>query len=86
MIFILRSTDINKRNKEFFHITTRISKGKIEYNSGTIYIGKERYLRSIKELKENDILALDSRFAEVWDNCLLLLYYPLEDQIWPLWL
>ncbi len=59
--FIINSSDINKRNKEFFLKTTRISKSKIEYNSGIIYIGNEKYLDKIINLKDNDLLVLDNR-------------------------
>ena len=61
LLFVLNSSSIRKRSKEFFHDTTKISKHKIEYNNGTIYIGSKSYLKTIKNLSDNDILALDAR-------------------------
>jgi hypothetical protein len=40
----------------------KIEKNKIEYNSGTIYIGDDDYLDTIKTLGPNDVLVLDKRY------------------------
>ncbi len=40
----------------------KIENNKIEYNSGTIYIGDKDYLDTIKSLGPNDVLVLDKRF------------------------
>ena len=42
----------------------KIEKNKIEYNSGTIYIGDKDYLDTIKSLGPNDVLVLDTRFSK----------------------
>lgn len=63
MLF-MNSSDINKRSNDFFLKTTRISKGKIEYHSGIIYIGNKKYLNTIKSLGINDVMVLDDRLLE----------------------
>ena len=60
-LFVLSSSNINKKSKEFFRNNMRISKGKIEYSLGTIIIGDKKRLDSLKELGTNDILVLDER-------------------------
>ena len=59
LMFTSRST--NSKSKDYFHVTSKISKGKIEYNSGTIYIGNKKYLDSVDKLNNNDVLVLDHR-------------------------
>ena len=61
LLFILKSSSIKKRDKSFFINTTKITKNKIEYNSGTIYIGNQTYLNRIKNLNDDEILVLDAR-------------------------
>ena len=60
LLFVLSSSDINKKNKDLFKLT-KVSKNKIEYNNGTIYIGNDEYLETIKELGLYDVLVLDDR-------------------------
>ena len=64
VLFILTSTNLNKKSKDHFRINTKVSENKIVYNSGTIYIGDKKYLDSIESLGENDILVLDERKAK----------------------
>lgn len=61
LLFVLSSSNIKKHNKNGFHIVAKVSKNKIEYSRGTIYIGNNVYLKSINDLKENDVLVLDCR-------------------------
>lgn len=61
ILFTLSSSSLNKKSKDHFRINTRITKRKIEYNSGTIYIGDEKYLETIKEIGIYDVLVLDNR-------------------------
>jgi len=64
LLITLNSSSINKKNKDYFRNTTKISKNVIEYNSGTIYIGDRNYLRKINHLDVNDVLVLDARGEE----------------------
>lgn len=59
LLFVLNSSSLNKKNR--FHLTTKVYEDKIEYNSGTIYIGDEEYLNTINDLGKYDVLALDNR-------------------------
>ncbi len=61
LLFVLSSDKCNKRSKGYFRINTKISNGKIEYENGTIYIGKLQYLSSINGLNNNDVLVFDNR-------------------------
>ncbi len=63
LIFILNSSSLRKKNKDYFRNSIKITKNKIEYNDGIIYIGDRKYLNSIKELNDNDVLVLDLRKA-----------------------
>ena len=64
LLFVLRSSGTIKKSKEYILSKTKVSKGKIEYNSGTIYIGNRTYLKTIDNLGVNDVLVLDDRSAE----------------------
>ncbi len=61
LLFVLSSSVTRKRTKDFFINTTKITRNKIEYNSGTIYIGGKYYLSKHKDHGQNDVLALDAR-------------------------
>ena len=64
LLFVLRSSGNIKKSREYILSKTKVSKGKIEYNSGTIYIGNKKYLNSIDNLDTNDVLVLDDRKAK----------------------
>ena len=64
LLFVISSSNFNKKSKDHFRINTRITKSKIEYNSGTIYIGDEEYLKTIKEIGIYDVLVQDDRNAK----------------------
>ena len=61
LLFVLSSSSLHKKNKDIFRNTTKITKHKIEYNNGIIYIGNAAYLNSINNLNGNDVLVLDER-------------------------
>ena len=64
LMFILNSSDIKKRDRDFFRATTKISKNVIEYNSGKIYIGSKKFVDKFdEELGPCDILVEDDRKA-----------------------
>ena len=63
-LFLLNSSSVMKKNKDYFRNRIKVSKNKIEYSLGTIYIGSEKYLEKIDNLNEFDILALDERNAK----------------------
>ncbi|MBP5684152.1 MAG: hypothetical protein J6X02_02720 [Bacilli bacterium] len=84
MIFrlvVLSSSNNNKRGKNFFRNTTKVYKNKIEYNSGTIYIGDEEYLSTIGELGVNDVLVLDKRDNEDPDLKIIDAYRIVNNEI-----
>ena len=64
LLFILRSSSSIKKSREYILSNSNVSKGKIEFNSGIIYIGNKRYLKTINNLKANDVLVLDDRNAD----------------------
>ena len=64
LLMTLSSSSINKKTKDFFRSTTKISKNVIEYNDGTIYIGNKKYLEKNRELGVNDVLVLDARYEK----------------------
>lgn len=71
LLFSLSSSTLKKKKPQDL---LKITKNKIEYNSGTIYIGDERYLKKIKELNPYDVLVIDDREAEdpnlrILDSC-----------------
>lgn len=57
LLFVITGSSIKRKKKDI-----KIDNNKIEYNSGTIYIGDEEYLNTIKDLGINDVLVLDKRF------------------------
>ena len=63
LLFILSSSSMSKKNKEYYASRINIEEGKIKYRYGTIYIGDKEYLNSIELLGSNDILVLDDRMA-----------------------
>jgi hypothetical protein len=66
LLLTLNSSNINKKDKDYFRNRTKITEHVIDYGSGTIYIGNSKYVESIegKELGRYDIIALDERDAE----------------------
>ncbi len=61
LLFILKSSDIKKDMTYIYRSNIKVSKGKIEYSKGTIYIGDSDYLDSQEDLGFYDVLALDER-------------------------
>ena len=61
LLFVLSSSNLHKKNKDYFKLSTIVSKNKIEYNHGTIHIGDEEYLKTINELGIYDVKVLDER-------------------------
>jgi hypothetical protein len=61
LLFVLNSSSFKKKDKSFYRNGLKISKGKIEYSKGVIYIGSHDYLDSIENINSSDLLAYDGR-------------------------
>ena len=58
LLFFVTASSLRKKK---ISDSIKIEKGKIEYQSGTIYIGDEEYLETITNLNANDVKVLDRR-------------------------
>lgn len=61
LLFILNSSSVRKKDRNYVLSNIKVEKGKIEYRYGTIYIGDKEYLNQIELLNNNDVLVLDRR-------------------------
>ena len=77
LILLFSLSSSNLRKKRLLN-DIKITKHKIEYDSGTIYIGSERYLSTLKKTNPYDILVIDNR-NDVDPNLRILDLYRIKD-------